>query len=154
MQIVRERIEEFLSLEKGWYKDIDCPEGVGNPYSIEDLNWFMDFWNEYFEKKIDLTPFIYPMVDGGIDVEWDISDIITFVLEIDIKQKIGNFRMYKNEEVDDAFLGYVLENFNLENPKNINNILSVINENLYNYFKMLDMLRRSWYNTHTLKLRG
>lgn len=51
--------------------------------------------------------------------------------------------MYKNEEVDDAFLGYVLENFNLENPKNINNILSVINENLYNYFKMLDMLRRS-----------
>lgn len=103
----------------------------------------MDFWNEYFEKKIDLTPFIYPMVDGGIDVEWDISDIITFVLEIDIKQKIGNFRMYKNEEVDDAFLGYVLENFNLENPKNINNILSVINENLYNYFKMLDMLRRS-----------
>lgn len=69
MQIVRERIEEFLSLEKGWHKDIDCPEGVGNPYSIEDLNWFMDFWNEYFEKKIDLTPFIYPMVDGGIDVE-------------------------------------------------------------------------------------
>ena len=91
IDVVDERIKVLSSIKDNWYKDEDFPNGIGKSFSKEGLEWFRKFWLKYFEDKTDMEPYIYPTVDGEIQIEWNtFNRVADSQLVINPETKIGD----------------------------------------------------------------
>jgi len=58
------RIEELRLIENGWL------DGDGLAMDKEGLNWFSKSFEENFSPELP-RPYIFPLPDGGIQMEWN-----------------------------------------------------------------------------------
>ena len=59
----RRRIQELKQMKDGWL------DGGGKAPDKDGLDWFCDFFKEYYPDELPL-PDIYPTIVGGIYLEW------------------------------------------------------------------------------------
>jgi len=62
------RIDELRFLKEGW---LDGKNGVA--FDKQDLDWFSEIFEKYFSSDLPL-PYIYPVPEGGLVLEWSIAD--------------------------------------------------------------------------------
>lgn len=60
------RIDELRSLDPGWLN------GEGAAPSRAHLDWFVAAFEQYYDADLPL-PYVYPTVDGGLQLEWTIG---------------------------------------------------------------------------------
>ena len=82
-------------LKPGWL------EGDGEVPDPSDLDWLGILWEDYFQALTD--PYLYPMADGNVIIEWKIPDI-ALNLEVDLPNKQAIlFHFDKKTDFDETF---------------------------------------------------
>ncbi len=61
------RIDELRPMKEGW---LDGKNGV--ILEKQDLDWFSEIFEKYFSSDLPL-PYVYPVPDGGLLLEWSIA---------------------------------------------------------------------------------
>ena len=119
IDVVDERIRVLASIKDNWYTDDDLPNGIGKSFSKEGLEWFREFWLKYFEDKTDMEPYIYPTVDGEIQIEWNtFNRVADSQLVVNPETKIGTYYVFSGKSLLDEpefKLEVRLENIDLTN---------------------------------------
>jgi hypothetical protein len=80
---VPSRIDELRSIENGWL------DGNGVAMNNEGLTWFSKSFEEHFSDDLPL-PYIFPMPDGGIQLEWNTIKF-SANLELNLINKKGEY---------------------------------------------------------------
>lgn len=62
------RLDEILKLKKGWYDGEN-----GEVYSKEQLETLATSFEQFYDENLP-NPAIFPMIEGGISVEWTMKD--------------------------------------------------------------------------------
>jgi len=102
IDVVDERINVLASIKDNWYTDEDFPNGIGKSFSKEGLEWFREFWLKYFEDKTNMEPYIYPTIDGEIQIEWNtFNSIADSQLVINPKTKKGTYYVFSERSLLD-----------------------------------------------------
>ncbi len=73
------RLDELRLLKPGWL------EGQGVP-DLAGLDWFAEEFERQFPADLPL-PFVYPTEDGGLRLEWDVSDDLS--IDVDLTGRTG-----------------------------------------------------------------
>ena len=115
------RLEYVASLQKGW---LGREEGLPVSPIAEQIAYA--FLEQFFKKINKNRPGIYPLIEGGISLEWDpkISNddtTVPWTVEILNNGNVNIMFFYSNEEYDDILLNY---SSNIETY--VNNILEQI----------------------------
>lgn len=137
IDIVDERIKVLSEIKDNWYSDGLNPDGIGKSYREDDLKWFREFWLKYFENKLDLNPYIFPTVEGGIMVEWDASKHLHCNLEINLDKKTGDVSIddFSNYRHDIDINRCTLESVDLTKDISVDLIVALIDGATKNMFK-------------------
>ena len=102
IDVVDERIRVLASIKDNWYTDDDFPNGIGKSFNKEGLEWFREFWVKYFEDKTNMEPYIYPTIDGEIQIEWNtFNSIADSQLVINPKTKKGTYYVFSEKSLFD-----------------------------------------------------
>lgn len=113
------RLEEISELREGWYN------GIGKGFSFKDLSSFESHFDEEFDTSLPL-PYIYPTVDGKLQLEWNTpTDIIS--LEISL-QNLKSEYFHHHKQTDTI----------VENELDLSSSASwaMLNENLLRIFSV------------------
>ncbi|MEK6261885.1 MAG: hypothetical protein AABP62_25075 [Planctomycetota bacterium] len=92
---VRARLEEIRHLRDGWM------DGKGVAPSNAGVNWFTKTFEAHY--SVDLPqPFIYPTVEGGLQLEWSLGEH-ELSLEVDLTHHTGDWhRLHLRTQQDDT----------------------------------------------------
>lgn len=90
---INNRLDELSKLEKGWY---DGEQGDVIPNLLKFRNSILENELIYIGNK----PYIYPTIEGGLSIEWDI-DTIHANLDVDMKTFKAEFSYYSDDTNDD-----------------------------------------------------
>ena len=93
------RIDELRLLKNGW---LDGGNGVS--LNKGDLDWFSDTFEKYFDNDL-LLPYIYPVSEGGLLLEWSIGehDISLELLFPERTSQWHNYNLKTDEEETKSF---------------------------------------------------
>ncbi len=64
---IRCRLDELRRLEDGWL------EGDGTVLGSDELEWLATCFDHHYPDDLPL-PYLYPTTEGGVRVEWSLSD--------------------------------------------------------------------------------
>jgi len=81
------RIDELRLLKGGW---LDGKNGI--TLNKQDLDWFSEIFENYFTGDLPL-PYVYPVPDGGLLLEWSIADH-DISLEVSFSERIAQWHDY------------------------------------------------------------
>jgi len=98
--IVKERIDNILELKDGWY-DNDS----GTAFNKLHLLTFQNLFLENFNKDLQL-PYIFPMIDGDIQLEWTLGDRN---IELEVNIETLNSVLYYFDSKTDSDLNISLK---------------------------------------------
>jgi hypothetical protein len=76
------RLDELRLLKDGWF------EGTGSAPTAAGIDWLSDKFTRSYPEDLPL-PFVYPIPDGGIRLEWSL-DPYDFTLDIDLDKHTAN----------------------------------------------------------------
>lgn len=65
---VVERLRQLHHLSDGWI------DGQGRKPPVAGLIWLQENWTRYWNSDLP-TPFVYPTLAGGVQMEWSIGDV-------------------------------------------------------------------------------
>ncbi len=89
---VEYRLLELASLKKGWGE-----YGDERPLDEERINRLIDLYDEFGSSL--KNPYIYPTVDGNIEMEWKSADILS--MDLDLQSLSGTLYSGDEESVID-----------------------------------------------------
>ncbi|RUR56354.1 hypothetical protein [Vreelandella populi] len=80
---VAARIDELRLLEKGWLDG-----AKGHPLNSTLLSWLEQQLDTHISDPLP-SPYLYPTVEGGVQIEWSIGDY-EITLEVDLIHQLGH----------------------------------------------------------------
>jgi hypothetical protein len=106
---IKIQIDKIRSLKDNWYE-----EGVGKPYSSDDLDWFLKEFSEHYSEEFPEI-FIYPSYDDNtLNIEWRDCDNFAPSMYINIKDKnaiIYSLYLKDNEFEDEKVFNSINDDF-------------------------------------------
>lgn len=90
------RLDELRLLKQGWFDGVK-----GQPLDHNHLNWLEQQLDSHLSDQIP-SPYIYPTVDRGVQLEWSIGDY-DVTLDIDLTNKYSHLHalnMLNHNEID------------------------------------------------------
>jgi len=92
----KERLQEFKSLEAGWYDGIE-----GCPLSAEGIDWLTETWFRFYPYLNSVVvPYLFPTVDGHVQAEWTFG-YREVILTIDINNHRGSWHYMDMQTMSD-----------------------------------------------------
>ena len=92
---IRGRLDELRRLEDGWL------DGVGIAPGSDELEWLAAGFDRHYPDDLPL-PYLYPTVEGGVRVEWSLSDF-EISLEVNLVTHRANWHHLNLEtQADDT----------------------------------------------------
>lgn len=117
-----DRINAFYRLENGWI------EGGGVAFDKEGLDWLKRFFEERWPRQLPI-PYIYPMANGDISLEWDIDRLTEVEIEVNLETHIGKgSKSWNHQLIVSTDEDYDEEEFELDfdAPETVDELLRIL----------------------------
>ena len=94
LQMIRQRLDEFALLERGWAASMQSPSlgapDYGEPLSADGLAWLAERLCAAYAAHDLPDPHLYPIPEGGVEIEWAVRRNDA-TLEVDLAQRTAEW---------------------------------------------------------------